>query len=46
MPRALRVAQECSRKTYAEPGRDDRRYGNSGRIQTIFDDLSLPPGHS
>jgi len=34
VPGALRVAQECSRKTYAELGRNDRRYGNSGWIQT------------
>jgi hypothetical protein len=40
--RALRVAQECSRKTYAESASNARGYGNSGRIQTIFDDLSLP----
>ena len=43
MLRALRVAQEYSRKTYAESGRDGRTYGYSRGIQTIFDDLSLPP---
>jgi hypothetical protein len=42
--RALRVAQECSGKTYAESGRDDRSDDNSREIKTIFDDLSLPPG--
>lgn len=47
MRRALRVAQECSRKTYAESPSNARGYGNSGGIQTIFDDLSLPlRGHS
>jgi hypothetical protein len=39
--RALRVVQECSRKPYAESASNARAYGNSGGIQTIFDDLSL-----
>jgi hypothetical protein len=39
--RALRVAQECSGKTYAESASNARPNGNSGGIETIFDDLSL-----
>jgi hypothetical protein len=41
---SLRVAQECSRKTYAKSGRDDCAYGNSGGIQTIFGQGSSPAG--
>jgi hypothetical protein len=32
MRRALRVAQECSRKTYAESASNARGYDNSGGI--------------
>jgi hypothetical protein len=38
--RVLRVAQECGRKTHAESASNGSGYGNSGGIQTIFDDLS------
>ena len=32
---SLRVAQECSRKTHAKPGRDERGRGDSGGIQIL-----------